>query len=126
MHPPRRESANRIFRPSLAHGTHMSDRYITIFRSRLRPGVQEEYYALAERMKTLARSMPGFISIDSYQDGDGNRVSIVEFETHETAMAWRNHPEHREAQRKGREEFYEYYHGIVASIDREYGSRPGA
>jgi heme-degrading monooxygenase HmoA len=38
--------------------------------------------------------------------------------------AWRQHPEHAEAQRRGIADFYEEYHVTVATIDREYGSRP--
>ncbi len=32
----------------------MSKHYVTIFRSRLRPGVEEEYHELATRMNALA------------------------------------------------------------------------
>ena len=35
---------------------------ITVFRSRLRPGVRDEYVALVERMNELAKTMPGYIS----------------------------------------------------------------
>ena len=36
-------------------------------------------------------------------------ASLVEFESPEHLRAWREHPEHREAQRIGRERFYEEY-----------------
>jgi antibiotic biosynthesis monooxygenase (ABM) superfamily enzyme len=70
----------------------MSEHSITIFRSRLRPGIREEYAAVANRMEALAQTMPGFISIDTYEAADGNRVSIVEFASHETAQTWRRRP----------------------------------
>ena len=35
---------------------------ITVFRSRLKPGLRDEYVALVDRMAELARTMPGYIS----------------------------------------------------------------
>jgi len=60
-------------------------------------------------MLQLARSMPGFISYKVFAAADGERCSIIEFESPELLQAWREHPEHREAQRLGRELFYEEY-----------------
>ena len=53
---------------------------VTVFRSRLRPGVREEYVALVERMNELARSMPGYISHKGFFAEDGERVTVVEFD----------------------------------------------
>ncbi len=98
----------------------MSKHYVTIFRSRLRAGVQDEYHQLAARMNALAEQMPGFVSIESYHDDSGGRVSIVEFESHDQAAAWRRHPEHLEVQRIGRERLYSEYHGLVCTVERTY------
>jgi antibiotic biosynthesis monooxygenase (ABM) superfamily enzyme len=35
---------------------------VTVFRSRLRPGVRDEYLALVDRMAAIARTMPGYVS----------------------------------------------------------------
>src|SRR4051812_25982133 len=83
---------------------------VTVFRSRLLPGVREDYLALVERMNELAASMPGYISHKGFFAEDGERVTIVEFESEEAVRAWRMHPEHIAAQRKGRTEFYSEYH----------------
>lgn len=98
----------------------MSKHYVTVFRSRLRLDVGEEYQQLAARMHELAQGMPGFVSIDSFYNDSGERVSIVEFESHETAAAWRKHPQHLEAQRIGRDRFYAEYHGLVCTVERTY------
>ena len=82
---------------------------VTVFRSRLLPGVREEYLALAERMNKLAAAMPGYISHKGFFADDGERVTIVEFESREAMQAWRLHPEHVEAQRQGRLRFYSEY-----------------
>jgi heme-degrading monooxygenase HmoA len=82
---------------------------ITIFRSRLRPENEPEFNELAARMMELAESMPGFISYKLYKSEDGERCSIVEFDSHEELLAWRNLPEHRDAQQRGRERYYQEY-----------------
>ncbi|HTL18580.1 MAG TPA: antibiotic biosynthesis monooxygenase [Patescibacteria group bacterium] len=94
---------------------------VTIFRSRLRPEQQEAYQRMATRMHELAEQMPGFISIKTFSAPDGERVSIVEFESEETHNAWRRHPEHQEAQRLGRELFYSEFHLQVCKLERAYG-----
>ncbi len=39
---------------------------ITVFRSRLKPGLRDEYTAWVEQMDKLARTMPGYISHKDY------------------------------------------------------------
>lgn len=94
---------------------------LIIFRSRLRPDAGPEYGAVAGRMDELARQQPGFRSIKTFAADDGERVSIVEFADGDTALAWSIHPEHREAQRLGRERFYESYEITVCTPIRSYG-----
>jgi heme-degrading monooxygenase HmoA len=96
---------------------------VTIFRSRLRDEHAQPYYEMAARMRTLAQNMPGFISFKTFQAEDGERVSIVEFESEETLRVWREHPEHRQAQELGRTRFYTEFQIQVCSILRRYGSK---
>lgn len=73
---------------------------VIVFRSRFRSGVDPApLEPLGVRMYELATAMPGFISYKDFASADGETVSIVEFESLETLAAWRNHPEHVEAQR---------------------------
>lgn len=66
----------------------------------------EEYSAVASRMSALAQEMPGYRSHKTFTADDGERVTIVEFETMEAQRAWRENAEHVEAMRRGRESFY--------------------
>lgn len=97
---------------------------VTIFRSRLREEHKEEYFKTADRMERLAKSMPGFVSFKSFRAADGERVSIVEFETEETQKAWKNHPEHIKAQRLGREKYYSEFKIQVFNNPRGYSYKP--
>lgn len=92
---------------------------VTVFRSRLRPGVQEDYVAAVARMVELAATMPGYISHKGFFADDGERVTIVEFETLDAQRAWRMHPEHRDVQREARETYYEAYSVQVCEVVRE-------
>lgn len=82
---------------------------IVVFRNRLRAGDSSAYAATAARMDALAHAQPGFRSIKTFAAEDGERVSIIEFDSLEAVNAWRAHAEHREAQRRGRAEFYAEY-----------------
>ena len=92
---------------------------VTVFRSRLMPGLKDDYVALVERMAELASSMPGYISHKGFFAEDGERVTVVEFETEEGMRAWRMHPEHRVAQRKAKEIYYQDYSVQVCQVVRE-------
>jgi heme-degrading monooxygenase HmoA len=97
---------------------------ITIFRSRLRPEHQQAYQEMAARVHDLAQHMPGFIAIKTFTAPDGERVSLVEFESEETHQAWRRHPEHQTAQKLGRELFYSEFQIQVCKLERSYGMPP--
>jgi heme-degrading monooxygenase HmoA len=92
---------------------------VTVFRSRLRPDMREEYVDLAGRMAEIARTMPGYISHKGFFADDGERVTVVEFESEEAMRGWRMHPEHRAAQKLGRERYYETYSVQVCEVVRE-------
>lgn len=98
---------------------------VVVFRARIRPEHADKYYALADEMATIARSMPGFISYKAYFADDGERVSIHEWESAAHLKAWREHPEHVKAQARGRADFYEEYTLYVADGPRESRFRRG-
>lgn len=94
---------------------------LTVFRSRLKPEAQPEYGEWAARMSALARQMPGYRSHKVFIAEDGERVTIVEFESEEAHRAWSAHPEHGQAKSKGRRDFYLEYKIQVCSVLRESG-----
>ncbi|MCH7707824.1 MAG: antibiotic biosynthesis monooxygenase, partial [Myxococcales bacterium] len=52
---------------------------------------------------------PGFVSFKSFAAEDGERVSLIEFESRDAAHQWGDHAEHRDAQKLGRERFFSEY-----------------
>lgn len=95
---------------------------VTIFRSRLKPDAEAEYGKWAARMSALASTMPGYVSHKGFVAPDGERVTIVEFASEEAQRAWRMHPDHVAAQKKGRQDFYAEYRLQVCRVERESSS----
>jgi heme-degrading monooxygenase HmoA len=93
---------------------------VTVFRSRLRPGVEDEYGPLARRMVELAVAMPGYVSHKIFIADDGERLTLVEFESLEAHEAWRTHTEHLQAQRAGRQRFYSEYSTAMCEVLRAW------
>jgi heme-degrading monooxygenase HmoA len=98
--------------------------FVVTFRNRLAPGHDAtEYGARALRMRELVESIPGFRSFRAYASDDGERLALIEFDSEEGLRAWREHPEHREAQRMGRERWYAAFELRVARVERAWGKR---
>ena len=94
---------------------------VVLFRSRLRADVGDDYEATAAEMIALARRMPGFVAFHAYESPDGERLAISWWEDEASIRAFREHPEHREAQRHGRERWYAWFDLEVADIERKIG-----
>lgn len=92
---------------------------VTVFRSRLKPDAEPEYGEWAARMAELAASMPGYVSHKGFVAPDGERVTIIEFESEDAQRAWGRHPDHVAAQKKGRKDFYAEYRLQVCRVERE-------
>lgn len=89
---------------------------VIVVRNRLAPGVQEEYGPMAMEMSELARSIPGHISHKGFVAEDGERVTIVEFESEEALHEWKVHPRHLEAKRLGFAKFYSTISYQICSV----------
>lgn len=91
---------------------------VTVFRSRLRPEHADEYFATAARMSELACAMPGYVSHKVFTAADGERVTIVEFESAATHRAWAADAAHAAAKQAGRGRFYSEYSIQVCEVLR--------
>ena len=89
---------------------------VTVFRSRLRADA-DGYGDDAAQVSALARTMPGYVEHKAFTAADGERVTLVTFADRDSHDAWRDHPEHRAAQRRGVADYYEAYSIQVGSTD---------
>jgi heme-degrading monooxygenase HmoA len=99
---------------------------LVLFRSKLTPEAGQDYGAMSEEMHRLVRDNPGFVDVKHYTAEDGERLTVVWFQDKESLRAWREQPQHRVAQRTGRQKWYEYYKMDVATIERttEFERKP--
>jgi len=74
------------------------------------------YAVTAQRMLTLAAEQPGFLGVESVRNAQGLGITLSYWTDHQAAAAWGRQPEHREAQRLGRERWYLWFHTRVLSV----------
>lgn len=92
--------------------------FIVIFRARIRE-FDPEYAEVAARMRKLALDEFGCIDFHAVAEGE-YEIAVSYWPSEEAIRAWKDHPEHRLAQRAGRERWYASYTVEVARITREY------
>ncbi|MFD2543026.1 antibiotic biosynthesis monooxygenase family protein [Lacinutrix gracilariae] len=91
--------------------------YAVIFSSTQNKNI-EGYAEMAEKMETLAKQQKGFIGIESARNEIGITVSY--WETLEAIKNWKQQSEHLQAQLKGRQDWYSWYHVRICKVEREY------
>ncbi|MDX2142183.1 MAG: antibiotic biosynthesis monooxygenase [Rhodospirillaceae bacterium] len=92
--------------------------YAVIFTSLRTPG-DNGYAATAERMVEIARTLPGFLGIESAREGLG--ITVCYWDSLESIARWKAHAEHQEAQRRGKSEWYAHFRTRIAKVERDDG-----
>lgn len=95
--------------------------YLAVIFTSARTEGDRGYEAMAERMVALAEGQPGFLGMDSVRGEAGVGITVAYFRDEAAIAQWRAHPEHRVAQREGRETWYADYEVRVARVERAYG-----
>jgi len=92
--------------------------YAVIFTS-LRTPNNNGYADTARHMENLAKTMDGYLGIESAREDVGITVSY--WSSLESIRAWKQRSEHLEAQQKGRSEWYSKYKVRICKVERDYG-----
>jgi heme-degrading monooxygenase HmoA len=95
--------------------------YAVIFTNRL-GNETAGYDETAEAMMELALGQPGCLGAESVRNADGFGITVSYWKDEQSIVAWRNDVLHREARRRGREQWYARYELRVARVERAYGS----
>ena len=98
--------------------------YAVIFTSRSTPQ-DEGYQETAARMEELASKMPGYLGIESTRGADGLGITVSYWASEADIINWKRHSEHREAQDRGKKQWYEHYELRVARVERAYAGPQG-
>ena len=92
---------------------------LTVFRSRLNGEHHVEYDRHVEVTAALAERAPGFLGHKMFVAEDGERVTLVEFESMKSQRAWSLSPEHKVAAIAGRRSFYSEYQIQICTVVRQ-------
>lgn len=95
---------------------------VMIFEYWLNEDNLDEYKQHAARLRQLATDIDGFISIEVFRSefDPGKFLGLGFFRDEESVQAWRNLPEHRQAQALGRTLFFTDYRLCMAEVIRDY------
>lgn len=74
------------------------------------------YAAMAERMVALASAREGFLGIESARGADGLGITVSYWSSLESIHAWKADAEHRVAQARGRELWYDAFELRIAEV----------
>lgn len=91
--------------------------YAVIFTS-VRTGGDDGYAETAARILALARQQPGFLGFESARD-TGEGISVSYWASLEAIKAWRDRPEHRQAQAKATQ-WYASHRIRICRVERDY------
>ncbi len=98
--------------------------YAVIFEVYPSESGKAEYLEIAKKMRSFLVNRPGLISIERFESlsEKGKILSLSFWESEESIADWRNVIEHRQAQKKGKEELFNSYRIRVAKTVRDYTS----
>jgi len=91
--------------------------YAVIFTSTQKENI-EGYSEMAEKMDVLAKQQSGFLGMDSARNEIG--VTVSYWESLESIKNWKQQADHLQAQLKGRQDWYSWYHVRICKVEREY------
>jgi heme-degrading monooxygenase HmoA len=93
--------------------------YAVIFKAVINT-LNSSYFDTAARMRQLAKSKYGCLDFISLAEGD-REITISYWPSPEHISAWKNDPEHRQAQQLGQKHWYRSYRVEVVKVERDYG-----
>ena len=95
----------------------MSGYYAVIFTSMLSEDI-EGYSEMATNMEKLAEKQPGYLGFETARENLG--ISISYWNSLEDIKQWKANLDHQEAQRIGREKWYDQYTIRICRVERTY------
>ena len=79
----------------------------------------EGYEEMVKKMNAFVKSQKGFISFENVADNQ-NEISVSYWESMEDIRAWSMNERHQEAQKGGKEKWYDSFTVRICEVKREY------
>ena len=94
-----------------------------IFEVWPKPEHKQQYLDLAAELRPILEQIDGFVSIERFESltDKGKILSLSFFRDEAAVEKWRNTPQHRRSQSKGRATIFENYRIRIAGVIRDYG-----
>ncbi|MFE2581607.1 antibiotic biosynthesis monooxygenase family protein [Streptomyces sp. NPDC059378] len=97
--------------------------YYAVVFTTVRTQDQSGYGETNARMEELVKDVPGYLGMDHAQTPGGLGITVAYFRDADALTQWRTDAEHRAAQQRGRDRWYESYTLHVAKVERSHGFR---
>ena len=98
--------------------------YYAVIFSASRTAGDNGYGETAQKMVSLAMSMPGYLGIESSRD-DSLGITVSYWATEADIARWKQQLDHLAAQEAGKSRWYEHYELRVAKVERAYSGPAG-
>ncbi|TKH22717.1 antibiotic biosynthesis monooxygenase [Bacillus wiedmannii] len=93
--------------------------YAVIFTSHLSNDTTD-YSTVADKMEELAKQQPGFLGVESARNHSGLGITISYWESLAAIDNWKQNALHKEAKKRGREQWYENFHLRICLVGKEF------
>ncbi|WP_329459872.1 antibiotic biosynthesis monooxygenase family protein [Streptomyces sp. NBC_01497] len=94
--------------------------YVAVFTT-VRTSHQLGYSDTNAHLEDLVQDVPGFLGMDHAQTPGGLSITVAYFRDADALTEWRRNAEHRAAQKRGQDEWYQSYTLHVAKVERSHG-----
>lgn len=94
--------------------------WFVVFAS-IRTEVDNGYYDTNDDLFAHLQTMAGFLGHESARRSDRLGITVAYFDSEESIREFREFETHRDAQKRGRSEWYETYSIHVGQVSRSYG-----
>ena len=91
--------------------------YAVIFTS-LQSNDTNGYAEMAQTMEDLAKKQPGYLALEHARDEIS--ITISYWESLESIAHWKANLDHIEAQKKGKQRWYQWYKIRICHVERAY------
>lgn len=98
--------------------------YAVIFTSNLSNDTTD-YNTVAGKIEELAKQQPGFLSVESARGNSGLGITISYWESLDAIENWKKNALHKEAKKRGREQWYENFHLRICLVEKEFKFQRG-
>ncbi|MDR3514607.1 MAG: antibiotic biosynthesis monooxygenase [Azospirillaceae bacterium] len=92
------------------------DGYYAVIFSSQRTAEDNGYEDMAARMVEIAAAQPGFLGIESARDPGGAGITVSYWRSLDDITRWRDHSNHRDARRRGKQYWYDSFSVRIAQV----------